>query len=54
MRQGCDLASTLFNKYFDAVIHIALEQYRSLGRGVAMLYQSEGSLWATTGLTAEV
>ena len=44
VRQGCVLAPTLFNMYFDAVIHMALEQHRSLGRGIVMLYQPEGML----------
>ena len=30
--------------YFDAVIHMELEQHKSLGRGVMMLYQPKGKL----------
>ena len=44
VRQGCVLAPTLFNMYFDAVIHMALEEHRSQGRGVVMLYQPEAKL----------
>ena len=44
VRKGCVLAPTLFNMYFDAVIQIALEEHRSQGRGVLMLYQPEAKL----------
>jgi len=36
VRQRCVLAPTLFHMYFDAVIHMALEEHRSQGRGVMM------------------
>ena len=36
--------TTLFNIYFDAVIHMVVEEHRSQGRGVVMLYQPEAKL----------
>ena len=53
VRQGCVLAPTLFNMYFDAVIHMALEEHRSQGRGVVMLYQPEAKLVGNRGFSCD-
>ena len=53
VRQGCVLAPTLFNMYFDAVIHMALEEHRSQGRGVVILYQPEAKLVGNIGFSCE-
>ena len=42
--QGCILASTLFNLYFDVVIRMALEEHQKEGRGVRMAYLHDGKL----------
>ena len=44
VRQGCILAPTLFNIYFDVVIRMALEEHQRRGRGVRMAYLHEGKL----------
>ena len=38
VRQGCVLAPTLFNFYFDAAICMALEEHRQQGRGIRVAY----------------
>ena len=53
VRQGCVLAPTPFNMYFDAVIHMALEEHRSQGRGVVMLYQPEAKLVGNRAFSCE-
>ena len=40
--------------YFDAVIHMALEEHRSEGRGVVMLYQPEAKLVGNQGFSCEM
>ena len=44
VRQGCILAPTLFNLYFDLVIQMALEEHQEEGRGVRMAYLRDGKL----------
>ena len=44
VRQGCILAPTLFNLYFDLVIRMALEEHQKEGRGVRMAYLHDGKL----------
>ena len=44
IRQGCVLAPTLFNFYFDAVIHIALDHHRQASRGIQVAYLLDGEL----------
>ena len=38
VRQGCVLAPTLFNLYFDVAIHMALDDHQLRGRGVRLAY----------------
>ena len=38
VRQGCVLAPTLFNLYFDLVIHLALDVHHNQGRGIKVAY----------------
>ena len=47
VRQGCVLAPTLFNLYFDLVIQMALEHHQKEGRGVRMAYLYDGKLLVT-------
>ena len=44
IRQGCVLAPTLFNLYFDAVIRMALDDHHSQGRGVRVVYLHDAKL----------
>ena len=44
VRQGCVLAPTLFNFYFDVAIHMALEDHRLQNRGVRMAYLHDAEL----------
>ena len=44
VRQGCVLASTLFNFYFDIAIHMALDMHRSQGRGIKVAYLHDAVL----------
>ena len=53
VRQGSVLAPTLFNMYFDAVIHMAVEEHRRQGRGVVMLYQPETKLVGNIAFSCE-
>ena len=53
VRIGCVLEPTLFNMYYDAVIHMALEEHRSQGRGVVMLYQPEAKLVGNRGFSCD-
>ena len=38
VRQGCVLAPTLFNFYFDAAIYMALEEHHQQGRRIRVAY----------------
>ena len=38
IRQGCVLAPTLFNFYFDVAIRMALEEHRQQGNGIRVTY----------------
>ena len=38
VRQGCALAPTLFNLYFDVAIRLALDEHRMEEKGVEMAY----------------
>ena len=42
--QGCVLAPTLFNLYFDVAIRMALEGHQMQGRGVSMAYLHDAKL----------
>ncbi len=53
VRQGCVLAPILFNMYFDAVSHMALEEHSSQGRRILMLYQPEAKLVGNRGFNCE-
>ena len=44
VRQGCVLAPTLFNFYFDIAIHMALDMHRSQGRGIKVAYLHDADL----------
>ena len=44
VRQGCVLAPTLFNLYFDAVIHMSLDSHQVQNKGVGV-----PNLWGTVG-----
>ena len=44
VRQGCVLAPTLFNLFFDIVIRKALDIHQQEGRGIRMLYLLDGNL----------
>ena len=44
VRQGCILAPTLFNLYFDLVTRTALEPHQKEGKGVRMAYIHDGKL----------
>ena len=44
VRQGCVLAPTLFNFYFDAAIHMALDHHRQASRGIQVAYLLDGEL----------
>ena len=44
VRQGCVLAPTLFNLYFDIIIRRALGEHSDAGRGVEMMYLRDGKL----------
>ena len=38
VHQGCVLAPTLFNLYFDVAIHMALDKHRMEGKGIQVAY----------------
>ncbi|MDA8001968.1 MAG: reverse transcriptase domain-containing protein [Alphaproteobacteria bacterium] len=44
VRQGCVLAPTLFNFYFDIAIHMALDELRSQGKGIKVAYLHDADL----------
>ena len=44
VRQGCVLAPTLFNLYFDVAIRMALEEHRQQGRGIRVAYWLDADL----------
>ena len=44
IRQGCVLASTLFNFYFDVAIRMALEEHRQQGSGIRVAYLLDADL----------
>ena len=44
VRQGCVLAPTLFNFYFDIAIHMALDELRSQGKGITIAYLHDADL----------
>ena len=44
VRQGCVLAPTLFNFYFDIAIHMALDGHRQEGRGIKVAYLHDADL----------
>ena len=44
IRQGCVLALTLFNFYFDTAIHIALDVQRQEKRGIKVAYLLDADL----------
>ena len=44
VRQGCVLAPTLFNLYFDAVIHMSLDSHQVQNKGVGIAYLHNAKL----------
>ena len=44
VRQGCVLAPTLFNLYFDVAIHMALDMHRQEERGIKVAYLHDADL----------
>ena len=44
VRQGCVLAPTLFNLFFDAVIHMAIDSHLEEGRGVRIVLNPDAKL----------
>ena len=44
VRQGCVLAPTLFNFYFDVAIRMALEEHRQQGSGIRVAYLLDADL----------
>jgi hypothetical protein len=44
VRQGCVLAPALFNFYFDAAIHMALDEHRQEERGIKLAYLLDADL----------
>ena len=44
VRQGCVLAPTLFNLFFDAVIHMAIDDHLEEGRGVRIVFNPDAKL----------
>ena len=44
IRQGCVLAPTLFNFYFDTAIHMALNVHRQEERGIKVAYLLDADL----------
>ena len=44
VRQGCVLAPTLFNLYFDVAIHMALDEHRQEVKGIKLAYLHDAEL----------
>ena len=44
VRQGCVLASTLFNMFFNAVIRMAIDNHLQEGRGVQVVFHPDAKL----------
>ena len=44
VRQGCMLAPTLFNMFFDAVIRMAIDNHLEEGRGVRVVFHPDAKL----------
>ena len=44
VRQGCVLAPTLFNLFFDAVIRMAIDDHLEEGRGVRIVFNPDAKL----------
>ena len=44
VRQGCVLAPTLFNLYFDVAIHMALDEHRQEEKGIKLAYLHDAEL----------
>ena len=44
VHQGCVLAPTLFNLFFDAVIHMAIDDHLEEGRGVRIVFNPDAKL----------
>ena len=53
VRQGCVLKSTLLSMYFDAVIHMALEEHMSQGTGVMLLYPPGAKIMGNCGFSCK-